>query len=242
MLGPLALLRALGLLAERPSLLLLALLPTVTALVGMGVAFWAVFTQIDPLVAGWMKPDDWWVGVWWLAWVLDHLARLLLVAFVVPWIVMLIGVPLCEPLAVRVERVLGGPALPEVGFFTEVAHSVRVSAGLMAVNLVGGLTLLVLGFVPVVGVAAGLFGLFVWAPCLLALDLQDGALSRRGLGLGARLALLRTQFFATWSLGLAALPLVSVPLLNLLGLPVAVVAGVLQVRALEARGALRPPA
>ena len=238
MTGPLTLVRALGLLAERPSLLALALVPALVALAGMVAAVWGVYTQIDLFVAGWAKPEGWLAGLWWLAWLLEHAARLLIVATVVPWVVMLLGVPLCEPLSMRVEQLLGGQPATPLGFVREVLNSLRVSAGLLAFNLVGTLTLLVLGFVPVVGVLAGLFGVLVWAPCLLALDLQDGALSRRGLGLRARLGVMAAHFPSTWALGLAALPLVSVPFLNLFGLPIAVVAGVLHVRGLEARGAL----
>jgi CysZ protein len=208
------------------------------ALAGMIAAVWGVYTQVDLFVAGWAKPEGWLAGLWWLAWLLEHAARLLIVTTVVPWVVMLLGVPLCEPLSMRVEQVLGGQPAAPLGFVREVLNSLRVSAGLLAVNLVGTLTLLALGFVPGVGVLAGLFGVLVWAPCLLALDLQDGALSRRGLGLRARLGVMAAHFPSTWALGLAALPLVSVPFLNLFGLPIAVVAGVLHVRGLEARGAL----
>jgi len=238
MTGPLTLVRALGLLAERPSLLVLALIPALVALVGMVAAVWGVYAYLDLFVAGWAKPEGWLAGLWWLAWLLEHAARLLIVATVVPWVVMLLGIPLCEPLSMRVEQLLGGQAVTPLGFVREVLNSLRVSAGLLAVNLVGTLALLVLGFVPGVGVLAGLFGVLVWAPCLLALDLQDGALSRRGLGLRARLSLMAAHFPSTWALGLAALPLVSMPFLNLFGLPIAVVAGVLHVRGLEARGAL----
>ena len=42
------------------------------------------------------------------------------------------------------------------------------------------------------------------------------------------------------SLVLLAAPLVSIPFLNLVGLPIAVVAGVVLVRALEERGRLAP--
>ena len=108
MTGPLTLVRALGLLAERPSLLALALVPALVALAGMVAAVWGVYTQIDLFVAGWAKPEGWLAGLWWLTWLLEHAARLLIVATVVPWVVMLLGVPLCEPLSMRVEQLLGG--------------------------------------------------------------------------------------------------------------------------------------
>lgn len=239
--GPVSALRALGLLAQSPRLILLGLLP---ALVTLGVSIIAISLALaygdDALARLWTVPDSGLLHVlWWVAWALSLVAYAVAVLMLTPWLVMLVAFPLCEPLAARAERILANEQEPTgqgLGFITDLARAVKSSLGVLLLGLAGAVGFLLLGLLPGVGLITTPFVALVWTPLFVSFDLFDSSLERRQLGFGRKLAILRANLPTSLSLGLTAAPLISLPFLNLLGLPVAVVAGVLVVRALERDG------
>lgn len=231
--GPIAgfwsLARAAGMFLRHPVLIVYALLPAAVTMAVTAVTIPLLLDFGPDLIGSWWGKPEGGAGIAvriaeWIAGALS----VLLVVLVVPWLVMLVGFPLCEPLAAAVERRVAG-GVPDSGrsLLAEILDSFLSSLGILAVGLGGSLVLLVAGLFPGAALVTVPLAAFVWTPLVLALDLFDSPLSRRRLGLKRKLGVLRGNLGAALALGLAAAPLLTVPFLNLLGLPLAVVAGVL---------------
>lgn len=158
--------------------------------------------------------------------VVAYIAVALVVAL---WVVPLFSAPFMDALAARVDRYQGR----EESLAVQVWRSLRVVlAGLFYVAIPQALLALV-GFVvsplaPVCFVvAAGLGALG------LAYDSLDWPLSRRGLGVSARVAWMRAHAGPTFGLGLAVWAVSLVPGLVLLALPAIVVGAVRLVNDIE---------
>lgn len=239
--GPSAALRALGVMFKHPSLFALAAIPAVVTLLLSAFAVWlAVSHGADALTWLWPEPDGGIAGFFWsvIAWVL-RLGSAALSVFITPWLVMLVGFPLCEPLAVKVDTLLGGR--PVAGTFkAEMVKALTATLGITAIGLAGSVVFFVLGLIPGVALFTTPFVAFVWTPLFLAFDLFDGSLSRRQLGFRQKLRFVTGRFVTALSVGLVGTALIAVPVLNLVGLPVAVVMAVIVVREREKAGPLVP--
>ena len=154
-----------------------------------------------------------------------------------PWLVMLLGLPLCEPLAARADAILGGQEVKGT-FFGDIMASLRTTLGLTLVGIAGSIGLFLLGLIPGVGLLTGPFMALVWTPLFLCFDLCDSSLARRQLRFRQKVNAVLKRPFSSISMGLTGSVLLAVPLINLFGLPIAVLAGVIRVRDLEERGEL----
>lgn len=240
--GPVAFVRALGLLASRPGLVKFGLLPALVALVVSIAALGVAVTRSDDLFALLVsEPESGWLRVLWQAgFVATMFVSIVAVLVLTPWAVMLVGFPLCDPLVERLDAALGGPTQSPGGLVAGMIASLRSSLAILAIGLSGTLFFFVVGLLPGVGLLTAPFVALVWTPLFLAFDLLDSPLSRRGLGFRQKVAFLRRHLVAALSLGLVATPLVALPLLNLIGLPLAVAAGVVALRGLERGGVTTP--
>ena len=230
--GPSAYLGALGLLAKHPKLVAYALIPAaVTFLLSIGGG-WLVSHYIDGLLLEWLGPDGtsgfFGTILGWLMSILSWLA----VIFVTPWLVMLIALPLCDPLIGATEAIIGGREV-EVGILEGILSALKSTVLVLAIGLAGSAAFALLGLVPGLGVIIAPVALFGWTPLFLAFDLCDGSLSRRNLTAGQKIRATFGRPGTAWGLGIVGSLMISVPFLNLLGLPLAVVAGVLVVYKLD---------
>jgi len=234
--GPLAgvsyLLRALLALLTSPRLLLLALLPAAVALALSlaGVTLSAYYGD-DLLSALWPKG----AGGGWAREALEASSALLLAALsvlIMPWLVVLLGLPLCEPLAAALHERLGGAEV-DLGFWESVRSGLAMSARVLVMAMGGAAALLAVSLLPVVGWVVAPVGALIWAPFCLCLDLCDPTQTRLNLRFDERVRQLRGAPLATLSVGLLATLLVSVPFVNLLGLPLAVLMGTYHAHALQ---------
>lgn len=239
--GPGAAGQALGMIVGSRKLLLLALLP---ALVTLGLSMlggWLAAHFSEAMLASfWPEPDSWLLyPFWWIISFILELASALLAILITPWLVMLVGLPLCEPLAAAIDEKLGGKAV-ESAFWPEILRTLGATLGITLLGLAGAIAFLLLGLIPGVGLITTPFVAFVWTPFFLAFDLCDSPLSRRQLAFKQKLGVLKSRPFTSVGIGLTGTFLLSVPLLNLLGLPVAVGMGVIAMRDLEKAGKLPP--
>ncbi|MCB9528053.1 MAG: EI24 domain-containing protein [Myxococcales bacterium] len=241
--GPLAALRGARLLLQNPALIPLALVPAIlTCLVSfLGVGL-AIAYGDNAFALLWPdEPDNTFLLVLWTigAWFVRALATIA-VLFLTPWLVMLIGLPLCGPLAEKADTLLGGAS--EGGSVVgDIAASVKTTVGMTAIGLAGGVALFFLGLVPGLAVFTTPFTVLVWTPLFLAFDLADPVLSRRRFGFFQKVRTVLRSPVSALSLGLVGTVLLAVPVVNLLGLPIAVLAGVSATRRLEENGRLAPP-
>ncbi len=96
------------------------------------------------------------------------------------------------------------------------------------VLLIGiGLPLFVIGFFPGVGTAIATVGSITLGATLACLDFFDAALERRRFRFRQKLAIIRRSFPASATFGIVCVGLISIPLINLLAIPICVTAGTL---------------
>ncbi len=242
--GPAAALRGLGLILRHPGLMARSAVPAVVALLLSGLGIWAaVRWHADLVNAIWTEPaaEGFWgtlaYGLWWTFDAILGLASGVLSVVITPWLVMLLGLPLCEPLAAAVDSRLGGQAVSG-SLLAEIGSTLATTAAVAAVGLAGAVGFFLLGLLPGVGLITTPFVTLVWTPLFLAFDLFDSPLARRQLRLRAKVDFLIRHWVSAASVGLTATLLVALPGLNLIGLPVAVAMGVIVVRDREQAGAL----
>lgn len=220
---------AIRLILRTKKTILLALLPMAAALVlgllGIGGAVWlagAVASLSVPL-ASLLAPV--------MAFGTFSMTAII-VAVVVPPLVMLIGIPLCEPLALEVDAHLIGQERAAVGLGGMIRAAI-VGAVLAVLSIAGDYALSQFLDVEYIRWLYAAILYLVWKPLILSFDACDAVMAARDLGLFQRLGLLLRDPFATLGVGLATFVLVTIPVLNLFGLPIAVVLGTLHANRLE---------
>ncbi len=151
-------------------------------------------------------------------------------------VVKVIGQPFYQRLCDRLEVELGNPpALPPRQGWNRVLRATRDSAILIAIYLGIALPLLALGIIPVVGQTVVPVLEAMLAAWVIAAELTQIPLERRGLTAMARHRFLRMHRSETIGFGLAALLLFVIPGANVFAVPGAVIGGTLFVRFLEGR-------
>ncbi|MEE2788633.1 MAG: EI24 domain-containing protein [Myxococcota bacterium] len=238
--GPIYLLRASFLLLKNPKLIRLGLIPSLCTLVLSGVGLWLALDYGEFLLTTlWPEPAQ--DGLHWLWSTVSALVSLssgLLVIVITPWFVMLFGLPLCEPLSAAVDGLLGGQT-KAISLLDSIVDVLRTTLVLTVLGIGGASLFFMLGFVPGVALITTPFVAFVWTPFFAAFNAYDSPMSRRQLSVKQKFSVLLRHPFQAISYGLVAVALLSIPVVNLLGLPLMVIAGVMIVRDLEKKGRLK---
>jgi uncharacterized protein involved in cysteine biosynthesis len=234
--GPLALLRAVGLLIRHPSLLGLAMLPCIATVVVSALGVYASIQYGETLLQAVWPSLATGAGSG-VAVGFFTTTTVLLALVVTPWLVMLVGLPLCEPLASKADVLLGGQEV-EGTFVNSVANSIVTTVMLVGFGIGGSIILFTLGLIPGLALLTVPFAALVWTPLFLSFELQDSSMGRRRLPFRRKARVVSGNPFSSLSLGLVGLCLIAVPVVNLLGLPLAVLSGVIVVRDLEKKGKL----
>lgn len=233
--------KALRFLLKNTRLIPYALVPALVTLLVSLASFTVILIYGDEFLA-YAAPQYFEHQTGWFAtfsvWIIK-LALNVLVFFLIPFLVMLVAFPLCEPLATKCDDILGGKEV-EVGLFSGIIRSFGVSIFVVLFGLIGAITLLFLGFIPVVGFVAPLIQIFLWTPFLLCFDLCDSLFARRSYAFSRRFSLLFKTLGKTVSVGLVASLCVSIPFLNLMTLPIAIVMGTMYGREIEQENDLLP--
>jgi CysZ protein len=225
--------RAVGLLRRTPSLWGYVVVPIVVNVV-VGVTVYAAL-----LIAG-LRIIDTLIGVLpeWLA-ILGFFLRVLLIVallvvtgFVLARFGVLLGSPWYSRLSERLEQMRTGKPMPTSSSgIVGVADDLRraLSHELKKLSLVGGVGLLLFltNVIPVAGTIVASVGGIALGMTVACLDFLDAPLERRRLTFRQKLGVIRGGMPATAGFGLACLALVSIPLLNLIFIPICVTAGTL---------------
>jgi CysZ protein len=167
-------------------------------------------------------------GFWWLVEVLLNLFLLIVTGFILSQLGVLLGSPWYEKLSEKLEILqLGQLQIETLGWPQEMRRAIAFELKKIVLLLgIGGPSLL-LNFVPGLGpLAATIIGLTLTAT-LTCLDFLNPPLERRRLSFRAKLGLIGKSFPASAGFGFTCLFLVSIPLLNLLTIPLCVMAGTL---------------
>lgn len=233
-----ALATGLKLMVKNPSLLVLS---SVVGFIAFGVSVGGIYASVTHggALVDWllnavglssMLDSNSWIRTA-LDWLLQGIGVIVAIV-VLPWLVALIGFPLCIPLSERTDAILGGRAA-EHSFMTTVKLSLISIVLSTAVGLSVAMLLYLLSFLPVIGIVFGFTASFIWTPLVLSYMVYENSLDRRGLSFGEKVAFVKRRLLASWSVGLQTQLFISIPFLNLLGLPLAVVAGAVAVRRIE---------
>jgi CysZ protein len=225
--------RALAALSRAPRLWRFVVLPiliniAVGAAVYAGLLF-AGLRWVDGVVAslpGWAAP----LGV--LLQVLLVAGLLVAIGFLLVRFGVVLGSPFYGRLSEELEVARLGSAPPAeplsaAGVARDLWRALAYELKKLALALAVGLPLLLVNLLPFAGQAIAAAGGIALGATIACLDFLDPPLERRRLRFRAKLGVLRRALPASAGFGLVCLGLVSIPLVNLLAIPVCVTAGTL---------------
>jgi CysZ protein len=176
-----------------------------------------------------------------LATALEILAKVLYVLALligVGWLMVRFGVVLGAPwygqLAERLEEIITGRTMPATkltpgGVARAIWRALQFELKKLLLALAIGLPSLLLNLIPVAGTILATAVAIALGALVACLDFFDAPLERRRMRFRDKLGLVRQALPASASFGLLAAFLSSVPLLNLLAIPLCVAAGTLLV-------------
>jgi CysZ protein len=184
----------------------------------------AGFHLIGVLVEGWPP---------WMAWLLRGLlviALFVALGYLLVRFGVVLGAPFYSRLSELLEERLRGtaPASPPItltGIARDLGRAMAFELKKLLLALAIGLPMLLLHLIPGAGSVLALLGGLALGATLACLDFFDPPLERRRLSFRAKLAFIRRHLPGSAGFGLVCLGLVSLPLLNLLTVPVCIAAG-----------------
>jgi CysZ protein len=193
-----------------------------------------------PSLPGWNSGvSDWAIAIantlgasfLWILRLLLVLLLLLVTGFIFLQFGVLLGSPWYGKLSEELELLKLGklpPMEPSLGRTVEdVGRAILYELKKLLLLAFFGLPLLLFNFLPGIGTAIASIGYITLTATIVCLDFFDSALERRRLGFRQKLGVVLKSLPASAAFGLVCLALVSVPLINLLAIPVCVAGGTL---------------
>jgi len=164
----------------------------------------------------------------WLLRTLLTITLLVVIGFVLLQFGSVIGSPWYGKLSEQVEKQrLGNVILIDVGIFKDIARALLFEIKKLLLALMVGMILFGIGFIPGFGTAITTIGGITLTATLVCLDCFDSTLERRRLSFRGKLKTVYRNLPASGSFSLLCLVLISIPLLNLLTIPLCIMAGTL---------------
>ncbi len=198
-----------------------AFVPLVINIVLFTTLGWLAIDRFDDWLDR-LLPDvlDW---LEWLLWPLFVLLLIVIVVFTFTVVANLLAAPFNDFLADRVTRQLAGEEKPAAGFSAlDIPRALLKELRKLLYFAAWAIVLLVLTFVPVIGLA-GPFLWIVFGCWSLAIEYSDYPLGRLGLSFSEQRRLLRENLQETIGFGAAVLGATLIPLVNLAVIPAAVI-------------------
>lgn len=167
-------------------------------------------------------------GVGFLLDLLLILGLLLFTGFLLVQFGVLLGSPWYGQLSEQLEKLRTGQLdIVEVGIALDIWRAILFELKKLALAAGVGVLLLLLNFVPGIGTMAATVGGIALAATIVCLDFIDAPLERRRLRFRQKLKLVWNSLPASASFALVCLGLISIPLLNLVTIPLCVTSGTL---------------
>ncbi len=168
------------------------------------------------------------IGVGFLLQLLLVVVLLLMVGFLLVQFGVLLGAPWYGKLSEQLEEVRTGQLqVVEVGIVRDISRALLFELKKLVLAVGVGLLLLMLNLVPGIGTLAAAVGGITLAALIVCLDFLDAPLERRRLHFRDKIGLVLGCLPASASFSFVCLGLVSIPLLNLLTIPLCVASGTL---------------
>jgi CysZ protein len=166
------------------------------------------------------------LGVSYLLRFLLLIVLLLLTGFLLLQFGVLLGAPWYGQLSEKLEELRTGHVhTQEVGIVRDIGRALLFEVKKLVLALGVGIFLLLLNLVPAIGTVIASVGGIALTALIVCLDFLDASLERRRLRFREKLGLVYKSLPASGSFSLVCLGLVSIPLLNLLTIPVCVASG-----------------
>ena len=225
--------RALALLFRTPSLWGYVLVPILfNLLLGIGLYFGALLPGWHWIESFVTRLPEWLAALEWLLRIVMGGLLLLLLGIVLLQFGAILGSPWYGMLAERLEKHrIGADCLPESGgltsAFQDIGRALLFELKKLLFAVTAGVLLFLLGWVPLAGAVIVSVGGIALASTLVCLDCLDACLERRRLGFRHKLGWVVRSFPASASFAVVCWFLVSIPLLNLVTIPICVTAGTL---------------
>jgi CysZ protein len=168
------------------------------------------------------------IGIGFLLHFLLVVGLLLIIGFVLVQFGVLLGAPWYGQLSEQLEEIRTGQLHTlEVGIVRDISRALLFELKKLVLVVGVGLPLLLLNLAPGIGTLAATVGGVTLAATIVCLDFLDAPLERRRLAFREKLGIVFGSLPASASFSLICLGLVSVPLLNLLTIPLCVASGTL---------------
>lgn len=140
----------------------------------------------------------------------------------------LLGAPWYGKLSEQLETLRTGKLETiEVGIIRDIWRAILFELKKLALLAIIGIPLLLFNFFPGAGTLISTFGGLTLTATIVCLDFLDAPLERRRLHFRQKLAIIFSSLPASAGFGLVCLGLVSIPLLNLITIPICVASGTL---------------
>jgi CysZ protein len=155
---------------------------------------------------------------------------LIIIGFIITQFGSILGAPWYGKLSEQLEILRTGKLeIIELNIFEDIFRAILFELKKILLILVISLPLFLLNFIPAVGNITSLTGGIILTITIVCLDFFDATLERKRLSFRQKLKFIRQGFPTTAGFGLICLTLISVPLLNLIIIPICVSAGTLLV-------------
>ena len=240
-------LRALTIFTKNPSLIKYIVVPIlVNLLVAIalysGLLFfgWQFVDEIKTDVGLWLNQiitelPQWLFFLTYTVSVLTILLRFLLIivlliatGFLLTQFGVLLGAPWYGQLSEQLEKVRTGKVeIIEINILSDLGRAILYEIKKLVLIALVGIPLLLFSFFPGVGTLISTIGSVALTTIIVCLDFLDSTLERRRLKFRHKLKIVFNSLPASGSFGLVCLGLISIPLLNLVTIPLCVASGTL---------------
>ena len=225
-------LRAIATLKNHPKLLIYVLIPIVVNMVIGGTLYtWLVSAGFDRIDLWVMQLPQWAAFLEYILRVLLAIILLIATGLLLLQFGVILGSPLYGKLSEELEVIRTGHKpedVPGIGSIVrDLWRAILFELKKLVLILLIGVPLFIIGFFPGAGTAIATVGSIGLGTTIVCLDFFDAALERRRLKFRSKLNLIRRSLPASGTFGLVCLGLVSIPLLNLVAIPICVAGGTL---------------
>ena len=153
---------------------------------------------------------------------------LIATGFVLTQFGVLLGAPWYGQLSEQLEKLRTGRVeLIELNIVSDLGRAVLYELKKLVLIAFVGIIFLLINLLPGVGTAVSSIGSFILTTTIVSLDFLDSCLERRRLKFRQKLGIVIKSLPASGSFGLVCLALISIPLLNLITIPLCVASGTL---------------
>lgn len=201
---------------------------------------WEIIAEIEVSVSTWFNqlisdlPS--WLGV--LQYGISGLILLLrflltiilLIAtgFILTQFGVLLGAPWYGQLSEQLEKIRTGKVeIIEVSIIRDIGRAILYELKKLVLIAMIGIPLIIINFFPGIGTIVSTIGSFTLTATIVCLDFFDSSLERRRLKFRNKLAIVFQSLPASGSFALVCVVLISIPLINLVTIPLCVASGTL---------------